>query len=332
MQRKPDDEAIGAFFGELSQAPWLYARQRDWPLFFFHVTDAANVVSILRDGELLCRNVAQATGRMQSDNASTEVLEGTHPAYFEAVRLYFRPRTPTFWHNEGICPQGRCTKYRAHCPMPVALLFDSADVAGQAGVTFSSGNLAGSATRVGSDLAFLQSLNFADIYHDQPLPVAEKARIQAARQAEITAPGGLPLTALRCVATRSYAEWQTLRTMLDDAGVLSPVAAEAFLADYRYFHGRRTYVERVAHDGERLIVTFNQSTETPGPYTADLVVTQMETGETSTKSFSIKADATLRCGLPRRFWHQSLRVDLYLDQYRAFSGVVTPAPSMLLLS
>jgi hypothetical protein len=332
MQRKPDDEAISAFFAELSRAPWLYARQREWPRFFFHVTDASNVVSILRDRELLCREVAQATGRMQNDNASAEVLDGTHPAHFEAVRLYFRPRTPTFWHNEGICPQGRCTNYRAHCPMPVALLFDAAEVAGLAGVTFSSGNLAGSATRVGSDLEFLRSLNFAEIYHDQPPPTAEKARIQAARQAEIAVPDGLPLTALRRIASRSHAERQTLRTMLDDAGVLSPVVADAFVADYRCFIGHRTYVERVAHDGERLIVAFNQPTETPGPYTADLVVTRVDSGETPTKSFSIRADATLRCGLPRQFWHQTLRIDLYLDRYRAFSGVLNPVPSMSLLS
>ncbi len=332
MQRKPDDEAIGAFFAELSQAPWLYARQRAWPRFFFHVTDAANVVSILHDRELLCRDIAQATGRMQNDNASAEVLDGTHPAYFEAVRLYFRPRTPTFWHNEGICPQGRCTKYRAHCPMPVALLFDAAEVAGQTGVIFSSGNLAGSATRVGSDLEFLRSLNFEGIYHDQPPPAAEKARIQAARQSEIMVPGGLPLTALRRIASRSHAERQTLRTMLDDAGVQSPVAADAFVADYRCCHGHRTYVEHVIHDGERLIVAFNQPTETPGPYTANLVVTPVDTGETATKTFSIKADATLRWGLPRPFWHQPLRVDLYLDRFRAFSGILRPVPSMSLLS
>ena len=332
MKRKPDDEAIGAFFAELSQAPWLYARQREWPRFFFHVTDASNVVSILRDRELLCRDVVHATGRMQNDNASAEVLEGTHPAHFEAVRLYFRPRTPTFWHNEGICPRGRCTKYRAHCPMPVALLFDSADVAGRLGVSFSDGNLASSATRVGSDLTFLRSLSFNEIYHDQPLPAADKARIQAARQAEIMVPNGLPLIAVRRVVSRSHAERQTLLTSLDDAGVELPLSSDMIVADYRCFHGHRTYVERVAHDGERLIVAFNQLTETPGPYTADLVATQVDSGETSTKSFSIRADTTLRCELPRQFWHQTLRIDLYLDQYRAFSGVVNPVSPMSLLS
>jgi hypothetical protein len=196
MQRKPDDEAIGAFFADVTRAPWLAPKLRHWPRFFFHITDASNVVSILRDSELLCREVVQATGRMQNDNASAAVLEGTHPDNFKAVRLYFRPRTPTFWHNEGICPDGRCTKYGAHCPMPVALLFDSAAVAGQ----------------------------------------------------------------------------------------------------------------------------------------ADLVVTHLDSGEISTRSFPVKTNATLRCELPRQFWHQTLRIDLYLDRFRAFSGVVDSVPSMSLLT
>ena len=98
MQRKPDDIAIGAFFDELAGKSWLGYGRRFWPRFFFHVTNIENAASILRNGRLLSRPRALAEQCMVTDNASAEVLEESEPWLFDHARLYFRPRTPTFWH------------------------------------------------------------------------------------------------------------------------------------------------------------------------------------------------------------------------------------------
>ncbi|MFT4037389.1 MAG: DarT ssDNA thymidine ADP-ribosyltransferase family protein [Thermomicrobiales bacterium] len=331
MQRKPDADAIGAFFDELGQQPWLYAKQRHWPRFFFHVTDASNVVSILRDACLYSRDEVESTGRKRHDNASADVLSGTDPECLRSVRLYFRPRTPTFWHNEGICPKGHCSQYQAHCPMPVALLFDSAEVGGLEGVAFSDGNLAGAHTRIGDDIDFLRSLDFRDIYHDQPLPVAGRERIRSARQAEVTTPSGLPLSSLRWVVSRSVAERQKLQTLLDQERVRSPVAEQAFVSDYQCFVGERTYVERIDHTGTHVQVTFNSATKTPGPYRVQVTLTDPTTGELFTDDFSTRTDTALRYALPASLRERNVRVVLLLDGFRAFAGDVQPRPAMSLL-
>lgn len=332
MQRKPDDEAIGAFFDDLTRAPWLAPKLRTWPRFFFHVTDAANIVSILRDGQLLCRERGEAAGRIQNDNASREVIASLPLEFRHMVRLYFRPRTATFWHNEGICPKGRCSHYDAHCPMPVAMLFDSAEVGGQADVRFSDGNLTARGTRTGADVEFLRSLDIQAIYSDYQPRSSDREYIKAVRQAEVMVPNALPLKALRWIVSRSAAEARTLRTLLDDRGVRPPFAERAFVHDYRCFFGCRTYVERIMHEGERVRIVFNALTETPGPYVFDLAVTLLATGEVVTNRASRAANVPHVYALPHHFQNQHLRLDLLLDGFLAFAGDIQPDPAVALLT
>ena len=224
MGRKRDDAAIGAFFNELASQTWLGRQRRIWPQFFFHVTDVQNAASILAAGRLLCRTRLLSERSMVSDNASGEILDRTPSWLFDFVRLYFRPRTPTFYRNEGIRPFG----YRqldAHCPMPIALLFDAKAVAGESGVRFSDGNLASATASLGEDVEFLRLLDFQEIYHAGPMAPEATGRITARRGAEIIVPGELALDALRYVVARSPAERQTLLTLLQartDLAVADP--------------------------------------------------------------------------------------------------------------
>ncbi|MCC6315464.1 MAG: DUF4433 domain-containing protein [Thermomicrobiales bacterium] len=132
MPRKPDDAAIAVAVDRLSVAAWLQGMQRDWPGFLFHVTDVHNARSILSMGRLLCREVLQDRGIAGPQTAAPRIIATTAPWVHQHVRLYFRPRTPTRWRNEGIRPRGEIWQ-GAHCPVPVALLFDAKSILGMAG-------------------------------------------------------------------------------------------------------------------------------------------------------------------------------------------------------
>lgn len=195
--------------------PWT-----NWPRFLFHVTDVTNAASILACGHLLSRTRAEAAGYAKSDNASRRVIASTAPWVLDSVRLYFRPRTPTFFHNEGIRPSGLRSPFDAHCPVPVAFLFDAAAILARADVQVSDGNLATRRRRVGRGLDFLRSLPWEWIFHEGiPRGSDEQTLATFHRHAEVAVPGELPLAgALRYVGVRSAAEFETLRTLLNEAG------------------------------------------------------------------------------------------------------------------
>ncbi len=98
-----------------------------WPRFVYHFTDVRNAAAILQNDCLYSRAEASRLGLMQVDNASAEIIGQTRPEHLEFVRLYFRPRTPTQYRNEGIRPGGR-RELSAHCPVPVYFCFDALGV------------------------------------------------------------------------------------------------------------------------------------------------------------------------------------------------------------
>ena len=124
----------------------LYGNNKWWPKCFFHFTDVHNAVGILIDGKILSRRDALAHGRMLSDNASNRVISNTDEETLKFARLYFRPRTPTQFHNEGYKPKlVRDQEINASCPVPVFILLDSAKVLELDDVYFVEKGMAGKA-------------------------------------------------------------------------------------------------------------------------------------------------------------------------------------------
>lgn len=183
-----------------------------WPRFAYHFTDVQNAWRILNSGVLLSRAEAIAAGQMVNDNADPRVIGQTDPDHLRFVRLFFRPRTPTQYHVEGIKRRGR--RGTGHCPMPVFFLFDLVDLICRDDVCFSRGTMASVRHGYSDRREYFRSIPFADVYHDEGLGIIETVRkrdIIQARQAEVLVPRRLPLgSELKAICCRSQAERVTL--------------------------------------------------------------------------------------------------------------------------
>ncbi len=140
LRPKPEISVIRQHIDELQAQPWLDQARQWWPVYLFHCTDILNVVSILRDGEIASRSRITGAGQLALDIASPQVIASTDPQWRNCVRLYFRPRTPTQFRNEGFRPIGQW-QWNSHCPVPVYLMFDALSVLSRSDSRFSDGNL-----------------------------------------------------------------------------------------------------------------------------------------------------------------------------------------------
>lgn len=97
-----------------------------WARYAYHYTDLINAISILTSGHLYSRIQADGKGLMRNDNASRQVIDMTSSRATSYVRFYFRPLTPTQYHNEGYKhPAIRyCGDENANVPVPIFFLFD----------------------------------------------------------------------------------------------------------------------------------------------------------------------------------------------------------------
>ncbi len=104
VPRKPDSERIKAHIKHLKEQSWLGKAQRWWPDYLFRVDDIGAAARILNGGYLLSRKEAQGAGVLAADSASPDVIAVTAEQWKRYVRLYFRPKTPTQYCNEGFRP------------------------------------------------------------------------------------------------------------------------------------------------------------------------------------------------------------------------------------
>jgi hypothetical protein len=178
--------------------------------YAYHFTDVQNAASILQSSAIYSRAEANRLGLMRCDNASPEIIAQTRVEHQRYVRLYFRPKTPTQWHNEGIRPASQ-RGLGAHCAVPVFFCFDLVGLLSEDAVCFSDGNMRSGRTRHGNDLALFRSINFAHVYHRQAFAPDERDEIILRRHAEVLVPGALPLEPhIVGVVCRTAAERQTL--------------------------------------------------------------------------------------------------------------------------
>lgn len=317
---KRDAREIRAHLNALKKSPWLGPARSWWPDYLFHFTDIRNAVSILKTGWLLSRQQLQASGQTFTNSASPTVIDQTEEHWKDYVRLYFRPRTPTQYRNEGLRPVSGLQLGGAHCPLPIYLLFDSKSLLSRRDALFCEGNLAAGAQPEGHAERF-KLIPFERVYHDTWLDPNETRTIVFHRNAEVIVPTRLDLSALRLVWCRSQAEYQTLVHLLPPgtrrrwAGIIgSGTKLNLF---FRYW----TFVEKVDLSKTEIAFHFNQGTKAPGPFQARVEIEEMWTSTRyAWKDDAYLANDVLLLRLPDVSSLADYSVRLFLDDHLAYAG------------
>ncbi|MFQ5342833.1 MAG: DarT ssDNA thymidine ADP-ribosyltransferase family protein [Anaerolineae bacterium] len=237
--------------------------RRWWPRYVYHFTDVQNAANIIQIGQLYSRTEVERLGLMQVDNASQDIIRQTRPEHLEYVRLYFRPRTPTQFRNEGIRPVNQRELGGAHCPIPVYFCFDALTVLVADDTEFSDGNMASTRASHSDERGFFLGIPFDLVFHDRPIiPPEDPREITFRRNAEVLVPSSLSLDpALRFIACRSAAERQTLVHLLP-ANLRRQWAPRIRLGEQGLFFRKWAHVEEVVAVDNVVIFRFNPSTTT----------------------------------------------------------------------
>lgn len=271
--QKPDAGRIREWIEQLSR-DFKSTERSWWPQFVYHYTDLNNAISILEAGTLFSRALAEDMGLLKVNGGSSAVLAGTTSDIKNYVRFYFRPKTPTQYHTEGIHSVQTLSSSRfddAHCSVPVFFLFDSAAILARSDCHFSDGNMGSPRSRMLTTAEELEQLRWDQIYHNSRLPSGTQGKeIVFRRSAEVLVPERVQLDALRWVYCRTEAERQTLLYMLSNSTRSQYLKRIVSTGRYQLFYRERTFVERVTWTGDRLVVWFNPDTHVPGPF--ELVV------------------------------------------------------------
>ena len=313
---------IWGFLDDLKKSDWLVNTRRKnwWPDYLFHFTNIHNAVSILREGALLNRNEAQARELMITDNASPEIIANTDDKWKDYARLYFRPKTPTQYRNEGFKhPQQRY--HNAHCPVPIFFFFDSKSVLSRPDVRFTAGNLAAN-PNVLSTAAELERMPFERVYHDDEFHMSERNNIVFHRQAEVIVPHRLALGTLRHIVCRSQAEQETFLHLLPQNARMRwrkiiRIDTNRKPVFFKYW----AYVESANLSSSHMTFHFNRPLEILGQFHAAIYVTDTISGARFRwPDILITADEPLHIGLDYVRPLSDYSVRLTLDGQLAFYG------------
>ncbi len=229
-----------------------YPHREKWPSHLFHHPPLENAVSILTSGLMLSRD---DSSRLRArDVAATGVIDHSIRAH-SFVRLYFRPRTPTQYHVEGIQKTGdNPYSENVHAPVLVMFVFDSRSVLSSDEVFFSDANMQSGVVENSSE-AFFRAIPFEKVYHEGG--TGGDRSIITRRCAEVLAPSPLSLEGkLRWVYCRSEAERATLLQALS-ASASQWDKKIRISDDLKVFEKRFTFVEKVSLVNEGIIFRLN---------------------------------------------------------------------------
>jgi hypothetical protein len=266
---KPDADEIARFLKQLAEQDWVKrSERRPWPQFLFHYTHILNAVSILTEGQLLSRQGTEERQKLSVSSGSSAVLAATDSDVKSCVRLYFRPQTPTQFNVEGVKSTATLAQSRfpdAHCPVPVFILFDSAQLLSRSDCWFSDGNLGSSKAERLSTAADLAALPWDRIYHVGQFD-PQKEDITFRRSAEVAIEGTLDLDSLGYIYCRSEAEKETLLHLLPPDVRRKYRNRIVATSRANLFFRRHTFVENARLFANRAEFDFLPETASPGPF------------------------------------------------------------------
>jgi ssDNA thymidine ADP-ribosyltransferase, DarT len=224
-----------------------------WPSRLFHHSPLENAVAILRDGNLRSRN-DRANLRLKDVAAAGVIDTRTHA--HDYGRLYFRPRTPTQWHIEGIRKPGECSHGEdAHAPILVMMVFEAKRVLTREGVKFCDRNMQLGSAEIGDNEQYFRAIPFGKVFHEGGIG-GDRSIIEH-RCAEVLVMSPMPLDGtLQWIYCRTDAEKATLLHML------GPVAENwknriQISDDLQVFERRFVFVEKVTIDKDGVVAQFS---------------------------------------------------------------------------
>lgn len=232
-----------------------------WPNFLYHFTDVHNASNILYEGFIWSRQKAEDKRVMKNDNASHAVIAATNHDNKCYGRLYFRPLTPTQYHNEGYKPEEiRDNAINANCPVPVFLCLSANATLSLDGTLFAEKGLAGNRHNIRAGVDEFKKLNFKKIYHDGWY-TPDNADIKEYRHSEVIHENGFPVEPLlRGILCRSEAERETLLFLLGQYSMrLYNTYKNRIIYNpkYRCFFNNGIFVKAVSVLDNKLKVEFN---------------------------------------------------------------------------
>lgn len=238
---------------------------RWWPKYFYHFTNIVNALGILNTGWIYGRKDAVENELMETDNASPSVISISQNNIKEYARLYFRPRTPTQYHNEGYKPEHiRNTDVNANCPVPIFFFLDANTILNMENVKFSETSCAGiHDLNLLSGAEAFKNLPFEKIYHDTFFSQEERADIVKHRHAEIVRLNGFPIkNALKGIVCRSVAEKQTLLYLLraQYPNIYKKYRTKIrFSPELNLFFNNGIFIKTVEYNDGKIKILFNDS-------------------------------------------------------------------------
>lgn len=292
-----------------------------WPKYVYHFTDIHNAVAILKSGYLYSRNEVRRRGLMEVDNASSEIIQRTKPEHLSYARLYFRPRTPTQYSNEGIRPLNRRELGGAHCPIPIHFCFDALTVLAREDTEFSNGNMGSASSSHSLERDFFLQIPFDLVFHNGAFSPEQRDKIIFHRNAEVLIPASLSLEpALKFIACRSTAERQTLLHLLP-VDLHQQWMPYIRLGEQGLFERKWTYVEEVVTVNDKLTFRFNPNTLTPGPFQVSFSYREVdENFERTWKGEQKTLNNLLSIRIPNAVWGTAA---LSLDGALAFAAPIS---------
>lgn len=299
------------------------SNRRGWFKYCYHFSHVENIVSILNDGRLLSRNQAIREGKMKTDNASRKVIEQTKPEYKDYVRFYFRPKSPTQYHNEGFKTkeQLEISELGAQCAVPVFLLLDIRKLLSHPACLFTETSLAASGpVSLYSTPEEFNQLPFDKIYHDKALSTDEKRLIIGHRHAEIIIANSVSLDDyLKKIVVRTPAEKETLLALMSEElrdkyenYIQIDSSNIMFFSKWTYFHTAQLKSEDMSFDLRISQQYLNNSRPIQFDLEAELKEADGTLKNHFIKDWTAKPLLTIPFKVPRERYEITLKFDNHL--------------------
>jgi hypothetical protein len=320
------EDHISKWEGELTK-PW-YPYRSKWPSRLFHHAPIENAVGLLKDGNLRSRH--DPVNAEFKDVAATGVITARGHAH-NFARLYFRPRTPTQWHIEGIRKAGECSYGPAsHAPVLIMLVFDARKVLAKDGIKFCDRNMQlGTADPSDSEVYF-SMIPFQKVFHEGATG-GDRSIIEH-RCAEVLAESPLPLsTTLQCIYCRTTAERETLCHLL---GKDAPRWSSKIIVsnDHLVFERKYTFVEYVTMVADGLVFELSPRFDAK-PISVKVSATDNNHNEVisfySGEMLAHPSSTVKRWRISKQLPHGKYHVQINLEGHLAYSAVVSLGDSLV---